>query len=191
MAQTSTPRHELIGDKERDMGRSNLKVDFDKIQCPPGCEIIVEILRHHFLGQLLTKSCTVPEVYIIQFWKYLEPSKDRKTLQTKIDSTDIQFTADDLRTALGLPNEGSKEVEKFTSPPSQSEVLQLLRKLGYDESERVLSNTTSFNRKNIPQPWLTLYAILTNCITGKLTGHEHCSLEFLQILWGSRVRSCS
>ena len=184
MAQTSTPRHELISGEEKDMGRSNLKVDFNKLQCPPGCEVIVEILRHHFFGQLLTTSCTVPEVYIIQFWKHFEPSKDRKTVQTRIDSRDIQFTADDLRTALGLPNEGSKEVKKFTPPPSQYEVLQFLRKLGYDESERVLANATSVNRKHIPQPWLTLYAILTNCVTGKLTGHEHCSLEFLQLIWG-------
>ena len=67
MSQTPTPRHELIQGEEREIGKSNLKVDFTKLQCHPTCEIIVEILKNHFIQRLLTASCSVPEVYMIQF----------------------------------------------------------------------------------------------------------------------------
>ena len=184
MSNTPTPRHELIQGDEREIGKSNLKVDFDKIQCHATCEIIVEILRNHVINPLLTASCEAPEVYMIQFWKNFEVSKDRKTIQTRIDSRDIQFKVDTLRTVLGLPAEGSKELKKFSLPPSPSEVIKFLRDLGYDESDVKLTNISSVNRKYIPQPWLTLYAILTNSITGKQTGHEHSSLEFLQFFLG-------
>jgi hypothetical protein len=68
--------------------------------------------------------------------------------------------------------------------PSLSDVIKLLQELQYDESVIQLRNISHVDRKYIPQPWLTLYSILANSLTGRETGHEHPTLETMQIFWG-------
>ena len=193
MEQQSTPRHELIQGQDRTIAQGNLKVDLDKIVCHPTCQVIVEILKRHFIRNLLTASCAVPEVYLTQFWESLKVSDDDTTIQVKLDQKIIKFDVKVLRAVLKLPTEKSKTgsktssntVTKFIKPPPLSEIIQFLRELGYDESETKLDyKLSSINRKNIPQPWLTLYSILINCIAGRETGLEHPSLGLLQIFWG-------
>ena len=182
--QTPTPRHELLHGDERNIGKSNLRIDLDKITCHPTCAIIPVILKNHFISTVLTNTSTVPEVYILQFWKDFKPSKDQKSITVRIDSRDIKFKVSTLRMVLGLQAEGSKDAPTFTNPPSLSEVVSFLRKLGYDESKEKITLLKTINRKYIPQPWLTLFAILTNSITGRQSGHEHPSLRLLQFFWG-------
>ena len=184
MSLASTPRHELIQGEERNVGKSNVKVDLETLLCHPTCQIIVEILKGHFIRHILTTSCAVPEVYLTQFWESLEVSRDNKTMGIRLDHKDIQFDVITFRSVLGLPAEGSRNFKKFTPSPALSEIISLLRELGYDESEIKLTNLSSIDRKYILQPWLTLYSILTNCVTGRETGHEHPSLELMQIYWG-------
>ena len=181
MSLASTPRHELIQGEERNVGKSNVKVDLETLLCHPTCQIIVEILKGHFIRHILTTSCAVPEVYLTQFWESLEVSRDNKTMGIRLDHKDIQYDVITLRSVLGLPAEGSRNFKKFTPFPSLSEVISLLREIGYDESVTKLTKLSSIDRKYIPQPWLTLYSILTNCVTGKETRHEHPSLEIMQI----------
>ena len=63
MEQQTTPRHELIQGQDRTIAQSNLKMDLDKLVCHPTCQIIVEILKRHFIRHALTESAAVPEVY--------------------------------------------------------------------------------------------------------------------------------
>lgn len=161
-----------------------MKVDLETILRHPTCQIIIEILKGYFIRNLLTTTCSVPEVYLTQFWETLEVSRDSKTMGIRLEHKDIQFDVITLRSVLGLPAEGSRNFKKFTPFPSLSEVISLRREIGYDESVTKLTKLSSIDRKYIPQPWLTLYSILTNCLTGKETGHEHPSLELMQIFWG-------
>lgn len=80
MEQQTTPRHELIQGQDRTIESGNLKVDLDKLVCHPTCQVIVEILKRHFIRNLLTASCAVPEVYLTQFWESLKVSDDDKTI---------------------------------------------------------------------------------------------------------------
>ena len=91
MSHASTPRHELIQGEERNVGKSNLKVDLEILPCHPTCQIIVEILKGHFIQHILTTSSAVPEVYLTQLWESLEVSRDNKTMGISLDHKDIQF----------------------------------------------------------------------------------------------------
>ena len=179
MAKKSTPRHELIQGDERVIAKTNHRIDLDSITCHDTCAIILEILKRHFIYNLLTITTEVPEVYLTQFWETIEISKDEKSLGVHLDHKLVVFDVQTLRTVLGLPN-----VKKFSPLPSLSDVIRLLRELQYDESVIQLRNISHVDRKYIPQPWLTLYSILSNSLTGKETGHEHPSLELMQIFWG-------
>ena len=103
-----------------------------------------------------------------------------KTLGVRLVHKQIVFDVQTLRTVLSLP----ANVKKFTPLPSLSDIVRLLRELQYDESQVTLNKISIVDRKFIPQPWLTLYSILTNSLTDKETGHEHPSLEIMQIFWG-------
>ena len=170
MSQGTTPRHELIQGQERTVGKSNRLVDLEKLPCHPTCQVIVEILKNHFIRQALTSTCAVPEVYLTQFWEQLEVSRDNNTMVTRFDQTEISFDVKVLRVVLGLPAEGSRNIKKLTHLPSLSEIIQFLRQIGYDESKIKLTKASSIDRKCIPQPWLTLYSILVNCLSGRETG---------------------
>lgn len=190
MEQQSTPRHELIQGKDRAIAQSNLKVDLDKIVCHPTCQVIVEILKRNFIRYALTESTAVPEIYLTQFWETLRVTDDNQVMTIKLDQKTIKFDVRTLCAVLKLPTEkaksGSKTTEtKFSNPASLSEIIQLLRELGYDESEQPLEyKISSINRKYIPQPWLTLYSILINYIAGRETGLEKPSLGHILIFWG-------
>ena len=159
MSQTSTPRQTLLKGQERAVGKSNMKVDFDSLPCHPTCQIIVEILRRHFVRHLLTESCDVPEVYMTQFWESFKASKNHKTITLQLDKSTINLSINTLRLILKLP-----QVKKFAPFPSLEDVIAFHRELGYDESTEELTKISKIDRKFIPQPWLTLYSILTNCI---------------------------
>ena len=64
MAKTSTPRHELIQGDERIIAKTNHRIDFETFTCHPTCAIILELLKEHFIFNLLTITTTVPEVYL-------------------------------------------------------------------------------------------------------------------------------
>ena len=130
MSIASTPRHELIQGEERTIGKSNLKVGLETITCHPTCEIIIEILKGHFIHNLLTTTCSVPEVYLTQFWETLEVSRNNKTMGIRLDHKDILFDVTTLRSVLGLLVEGTRNIKKFTPFPSLSEVFSLLHEIG-------------------------------------------------------------
>lgn len=114
------------------------------------------------------------------FWETIEISKNEKSLGVTLDHKVVVFDVLTLRTVLSLP----ANVNKFSPLPSMSDINRLLRELQYDESKVQLRLISHIDRKFIPQPWLTLYSILTNSLTGRETGHEHPSLELMQIFWG-------
>ena len=148
MAKASTPRHELIQGDERVISKTNHRIDLDTITCHPTCAIIREILKEHFIVNLLTVTTSVPEVYLTQFWESIEISKNEKSLGVRLDHKQIVFDVKTLRTVLSLPS----NVKKFTPLPSLSDVIRLLRELQYDESEVTLRRISHVDRKFIPQP---------------------------------------
>ena len=85
MAKASTPRHELIQGDERVISKTNHRIDLDTITCHPTCAIIRELLKEHFIFNLLTITTSVPEVYLTQFWESIEISKNEKSLGVRLD----------------------------------------------------------------------------------------------------------
>ena len=64
MAKASTLRQELIQGEERVIAKTNHRIDLDTITCHPTCAIIRELLKEHFIVNLLTVTTSVPEVYL-------------------------------------------------------------------------------------------------------------------------------
>ena len=122
MAKASTPRHELIQGEERVIAKTNHRIELDTITCHPTCVIIRELLKHHFIYNLLTVTTTVPEVYLTQFWESIEISKNEKSLCVRLDHKEVVFDVKTLRTVLSLP----ANVKKFSHLPSLSDVIRLL-----------------------------------------------------------------
>lgn len=134
MAKKSTPRHELIQGDERVIAKTNHRIELDKLTCHPTCAIILELLKEHFIYNLLTVTTTVPEVYLTQFWESIEISKNEKSLGVHLDHKLVVFDVQTLRTVLSLP----ANVKKFNPLPSLSDVIRLFRELQYDESKVIL-----------------------------------------------------
>ena len=160
-----------------------MRADLDNLPCHPTCQVIVKILKNHFIKPLLTESSSVPEIYMTQFWESMKVNKESNSIQIRIDHSDLQFDVKLLRSVLGLPPHRSKTF-KYKQLPSLSKTNQFLRDIGYDESEKRLEQISDIQRKRIPQPWLTLYSIIINCISGRATGKEHPSLALMQFYWG-------
>lgn len=169
-----------IADRDR-IGATNHYFD-PSTRC--GNQIMVEILKNHHIINALTKTTTIPTIYIHQLWHTITYNHLSKSQKCKIDQQEVDITLDFFRTVLRLPNKTDNEHTRFEPFPSQEEVFRFLRELGYDEFEEQLRVPSDFKRKNLPQPWQTILTILTRCTTGKETGQDSARLLTLQMLHG-------
>ncbi|GKF37893.1 hypothetical protein Tco_0114651, partial [Tanacetum coccineum] len=71
--------------------------------------------------------------------------------------------------------------QKFVDPPFEEEILAFIRKLGYSENIKSLSDVKV---ETLPQPWRTFGTIINKCLSGKVTGLDQLRLSQAQIFWG-------
>nr|GEW10828.1 hypothetical protein [Tanacetum cinerariifolium] len=67
------------------------------------------------------------------------------------------------------------------NPPFEEEILAFIRKLGYSENMKSLSDAKV---ETLPQHWRTFGTIINKCLSGKVTGNDMLRLSRAQILWG-------
>ncbi|GJS44928.1 hypothetical protein Tco_0595049 [Tanacetum coccineum] len=74
-----------------------------------------------------------------------------------------------LRIVLQLPKATKNEQQEFVLVPDFKGIANFLRDLNYDEREKPFVNISTFQKKNVPQPWQMLLTIINRCKTPKAT----------------------
>ncbi|GKF65132.1 hypothetical protein Tco_0191649 [Tanacetum coccineum] len=73
----------------------------------------------------------------------------------------------------------------YIKPPSEIQILEFIKKLGYDEDPETKLNTVSkMVATRLHQPWRVILGVLNRCLTGKDSSWNTVRLLILQILWG-------
>ncbi|KAI3758669.1 hypothetical protein L6452_06240 [Arctium lappa] len=106
---------------------------------------LIQLLKNHFLVRALTlKRDDIPESYIQQFWLRINRRK--------------------LSDVFGLPTKSDLNLRKFSEEPTEEEILEFLRFIGYAVP---ITKRTNFRRQNLPPLWNVLFSILNRCLTSK------------------------
>nr|GFB09708.1 hypothetical protein [Tanacetum cinerariifolium] len=71
--------------------------------------------------------------------------------------------------------------QSFAELPTEEEILEFLRYLGYSHEIRYL---TDVNVNKLYQPWRSFASVINKCLTGKSSGVNSFRLPQAQILWG-------
>nr|GEU44146.1 reverse transcriptase domain-containing protein [Tanacetum cinerariifolium] len=72
-------------------------------------------------------------------------------------------------------------ISKFVDPSFKEEILAFIRKLGYSEDIKSLSDVKV---DTLHQPWRTFRTIINKCLSGKVTCLDQLRLAEAQIIWG-------
>lgn len=166
----------------RKIGKNNLRVNFNKITCnESSCLVAIDALLYHPYKIMLTKSALVACFYIHQFWHTLHLDLSEEFFTCMLHMRQVTVDKDLLRSVLRLSELGPDE--EYDPVPSEEELIEWLRDIGYDESEEVVTKHSKVNTRFLPQPWRTLYIIIAKSLSGRDTGHEHPKLQHLKIFW--------
>ncbi|KAI3770837.1 hypothetical protein L6452_01982 [Arctium lappa] len=156
---------------------NNYFVDFDKIKIHP---VIRAILKGHPLAPALTYCADVPEVYLQHAWHTI--TKNERVRPHRFDLQINQFESflsyKRLRLILELPEPNSRPGQtSYDSFPSESDVLEGIRNLGYHGD---LDKVSQFDKSNLPPVWYALFSVLNRCLTSKHSGTDNASLHYLR-----------
>ncbi|GJZ29748.1 hypothetical protein Tco_0574395 [Tanacetum coccineum] len=144
---------------------------------------VVEILRHHKLYNLVSLTTTVPIIYLHQFWTTINHNKNNHTFTFELDNHTFTLTPGLLRTVLQMPPPDPNNT--YIQPPSEIQILEFIKTLGYDEDpETKLIVVSKMVATRLHQPWRAILSVLNRCLTGKDSSWDTVRLPILQILWG-------
>ena len=169
-------------DYSKVIGRNNLRVNFIKFTCnESSCLTAIDALRHHTHKWMLIKSASVANFYIHQFWHTLELDMGEEFFTVILHKRKIVVDVDSIRTILLQPDLAPGQA--YDAVPNEEGLIQFLREIGYDESEKPLGTHSRVNTRYIPQPWRTFYMVLAKSLSGRDSGHEHPKLPHLKLFW--------
>ncbi|GKC82036.1 hypothetical protein Tco_1137753 [Tanacetum coccineum] len=96
-------------------------------------------------------------------------------------TSDSHITDTMLRFIMPPPDPNST----YIKPPSEIQILEFIKKLGYDEDpETKLIVVSKMVATRLHQPWRAILGVLNRCLTGKDSSWDTVRLLILQILWG-------
>jgi hypothetical protein len=169
-------------DYTRKIGKNNLRINFNKITCnESSCIVAKDALLYHPNKLLFTKSASVSCFYIHQFWHTLQIDLGEASFTCMLHNRQVTVDIDLLRNVFGLPELGPDE--EYDQVPTEEELIEWLRDIGYDESEEVVTRHSRVNIRFLPQPWRTLCILIAKSLSGRDTGHEHPKLQHLKLFW--------
>jgi hypothetical protein len=169
-------------DYTREIGKNNLRVNFNKITCnDSSCIVVVDALLYHPYKTLLTKTASVASFYLHEFWHTLQLDLGEESFTCMLHKRQVTVDKDTLRSVLGLPELGPDE--HYHPVPNEEELIAWLRDIGYDESEEVVTRHSKVNTRFLPQLWRTLYILIAKSLSGRDVGHEHPKLQHLKLFW--------
>nr|GEW87997.1 hypothetical protein [Tanacetum cinerariifolium] len=91
----------------------------------------VEILRHHKLYKPVSLTTTIPIIYLHHFWTTINHNKNNHTFTFELDNHTFTLTAGLLKTVLQMPPPDPNNT--YIKPPSEIQILEFIKTLGYDE----------------------------------------------------------
>ncbi|KAI3718541.1 hypothetical protein L6452_19418 [Arctium lappa] len=152
---------------------------------------LIQLLKNHFLVRALTlKRNDIPESYIQQFWLSARHVKMDKyghciigyaTHPSTEKILDLGINRRKLSDVFGLPTKTDLNLQKFSEEPTEEEILEFLRFIGYAVP---ITKRTNFRRQNLPPLWNVLFSILNRCLTSKVESPDQSSHTILAIMYG-------
>ncbi|GKA33891.1 hypothetical protein Tco_0720320 [Tanacetum coccineum] len=144
----------------------------------PTFQIALDVLSLTPFYQAFLISASVPVIYMHELWATVSFHKQciKFKLNKKNHSFDPETFRDMLQICPNLPG------QKFVDPPFEEEILAFIRKLGYSEDIKSLSDVKV---DTLHQPWRTFRTIINKCLSGKVTGLDQLRLFWAQIMWGT------
>lgn len=113
-------------DYKRSIGKNNLKVNFNKITCnESSCLVAVDALVYHPYKALLTKSASVANFYIHQFWHTIKLDLSEEFFTCTLHKRQVTVDIDSLCSVLALPELGPDE--QYHPVPDEDELITFLR----------------------------------------------------------------
>ncbi|GJW42530.1 hypothetical protein Tco_0071329 [Tanacetum coccineum] len=163
--------------------KNNQRVASDSHITDTMLRFVVEILRHHKLYNLVSLTTTVPIIYLHQFWTTINHNKNNHTFTFELDNHTFTLTLGLLRTVLQMPPPDPNKT--YIQPPSEIQILELIKTHGYDEDpETKLITVSKMVATRLHQPWGAILSVLNRCHMGKDSSWDTVRLLILQILWG-------
>ncbi|GJW47491.1 hypothetical protein Tco_0079137 [Tanacetum coccineum] len=163
--------------------KNNQRVASDSHITDTMLRFVVEILRHHKLYNPVSLTTTVPIIYLHQFWTTINHNKNNHTFTFELDNHTFTLTPGLLRTVLQMPPPDPNNT--YIQPPSEIQILEFIKTLGYDEDpETKLIAVSKMVATRLHQPWRAILSVLNRCLTGKDSSWDTVRLPILQILWG-------
>ncbi|XP_071720385.1 uncharacterized protein [Rutidosis leptorrhynchoides] len=136
------------------------------------CDYWLAILENHVLHTAFTRTTSVPRLHLESlFWsiRFVDevPAQDEEATRAvsaayfefrlhKINET-FRITLNDFKTLLNLPI----ELENCVNLPSQSEMMNAIRDLGYDGELGI--SVRDFSKRNLDTRWYVIYSIFNRC----------------------------
>ncbi|GJR32884.1 hypothetical protein Tco_1109116 [Tanacetum coccineum] len=163
--------------------KNNQRIALDSHITDTMLRLVVEFLRHHKLYKPVSLTTTVPIIYLHQFWTTINYNKNNHTFTFKLDTHTFTLTPGLLRTVLQMPPPDPNNT--YIKPPSENQILEFIKTLGYDEDpETKMIAISKMVATRLHQPWRAILSVLNRCLTGKDSSWDTVRLLILQILWG-------
>nr|GEZ10125.1 hypothetical protein [Tanacetum cinerariifolium] len=114
--------------------KNNLRVTSDSHITDTMLRFVVKILRHHKLYKPVSLTIAVLIIYLHQFWTTINHNKNNHTFIFELDTHTFTLTPRLLRTVLHMPPPDPNNI--YTKPPSENQILEFIKTLGYDEDPK-------------------------------------------------------
>ncbi|GJR75247.1 hypothetical protein Tco_0087612 [Tanacetum coccineum] len=146
--------------------KNNQRIASDSHITDTMLRFVVEILRHHKLYKPVSITANVPIIYLHQFWTTINHNKNNHTFTFELDTHTFTLTSGLLRTVLQMPPPDPNNT--YTKPPSKIQILEFIKKLGYDEDAKTkMISISKVVATRLHQPWRAILSVLNRILTGK------------------------
>ncbi|GJS18382.1 hypothetical protein Tco_0412854 [Tanacetum coccineum] len=111
--------------------KNNQRVASDSYITDIMLRFVVEILRHHKLYKPVSLTATILIIYLHRFWTTINHNKNNHTFTFELDTHTFTLTPGLLIIVLQMPHPDPNNT--YIKPPSENEILEIIKTLGYDE----------------------------------------------------------
>ncbi|GJW80996.1 hypothetical protein Tco_0144971 [Tanacetum coccineum] len=158
--------------------KNNQRVASDSHITDTILRFVVEILRHHKLYKPVSLTTTVPIIYPHQFWTTINHNKNKHTFTFKLDTHTFTLIPGLLKTVLQMPPPDPNNT--YIKPPSENQILEFIKTLGYDEDPEIkMIAISKMVATRLHQPWRAILSVLNRCLTRKDSSWDIVRLPIL------------
>ncbi|GJR30050.1 retrovirus-related pol polyprotein from transposon TNT 1-94 [Tanacetum coccineum] len=122
------------------------------IPCSPKCKIVGLILLDHCPSHALTSTVDVLLFVLLQ----QNSGGDEDTLHLPVETPE----------------------NPFVTPANIHTIEAFMNRVGY---QGVVDKVSAFYKKNLDQPWQTMFKVFNRCLTTRTSGHDQTKINILQL----------